>query len=300
MAAVTKPASRIFHFDLERALGWLHYLTGNTPDARRCFSRAYEIGMRINSSVMIGHAEHALGFVAAIIDRDMARARQLYDSAAQAFEAAELYDAYAEVIFHHSEIDVYNGDLETGYNRLCELSTWSEHFSERMRAWRAAALAEVTLLMQRPEEALQHAAISLELFQTMGNAQAESIVLHHLGQAHRQCGRLPECARMHSQSLSIAMDLNDKNMCVRNIIGIAMLSADCGAPDAGARLLTAARALLRNLPRFLSEPDITLLDTLEQKLSATLGKREFGAQRRIGRTWSLSAACEHAQLFALA
>ncbi len=143
---------------------------------------------------------------------------------------------------HSTQSLCFDGLLATYAASLHELAAWPAHFPERIRAQYASARAELGIHTGQGEEAWQRANIALDLFRATGNRQAEAIALHHCARAQQLLGERGEAARLHKLSLRNAMDVGDKNMCVRNIIGMARLASDKTWPAAAARLLAAARA----------------------------------------------------------
>lgn len=285
-----------WRFNVIHELGWLEYIAGDVAETRRRFRQLFEMSEGLNDSFCSARAHHCAAVILSSYDDDNEQAQHMHEIAAAEFLSCGRMDLYSEVRLHIQGLSVRRGDLAKAHAAQRELDTLTGYFPAHMRAWYASAQAELCILMQHPDQALPHAADALTRFRTMGNRNGECIVLHHQAVAHYDLGHIEEAERLHTASLAIAMELNDRFMITRNLFGLAATAHRTDDRLRAARLYGAAFAQLQQLPEFLVPHDRTRLNSLADQIRTSLGAAAFEQHTLTGSKWNL----DHAHAYAIA
>jgi predicted ATPase len=284
-----------WRFTVIHELGWLAYVAGDVAETRQRFQQIFEMSKRLNDRFCSAQAHHCAAVILSSFDNDIEQAQHMHEIAAAEYLACGRMDLYSEVRLHIQGLSVRRGDLAKAYAGQQELDTLTAYFPVHVRAWYASAQAELCILIQHPADALPHAADALTRFRTMGNRSGECIVMHHQAVAHCDLGHVEEAERLHTASLKIALELNDRFMITRNLFGLAATALCTGDRMRAAYLYGAARAQLSQLPDFIVPHDRARIDVLAERIRASLGPAAFEQHTLTGSHWNP----DHAHAYAI-
>ena len=148
--------------------------------------------------------------------------------------------------------EMISGHFAESVTMLTEAAArFAQNGFKREQAWALEELGEAAYLLGDMESASTHLATAEALFTELGEELGLMLVAHHEGHLARAGGR-PEQAELHyARSLRYFHTRQHRKMIARCIAGLGCVALETERPQRALTLLTAATAMLAELPRFL-------------------------------------------------
>jgi len=227
-------------------LGNLHHRRDEYDQALQAYARARRAFARANERLHLAIVDYNRANVLALLDR-MAEARRLYERARKVFLRHSVPALVAQAEFALAGIDLIEGRLDLGIERLCATRERFETLGDTYRvAHTDLDAADAFLRLNRPIEAERAGKLAEEFFKRAGQIAETAACAGVLGAAALQKGRAGQAARTFSRGVGLQRDLKNPVAAALLEIGQAQAEIQAGRADRAVQMIRrAARVLER-------------------------------------------------------
>ena len=244
----------------------------------------------------LAHALYARGFMA-MTQGDAASAQPVLMEAEEKARAVSDLPLLARILAVFAGVRVMSGDLEGARSQLREATALAAGLDDP-GADAMLALTEgfIALLDTDPETAARVYSVWIPRARDRGDIQTLNYLLSSYGFSFLQSAQPDKALPLFEEALGIERRLENRDMIVYMLDGLACQAAMVGRPQRAARLLSAAENLQAETGVRLMRHMEPMLMQARETISASLGaaslESEMQAGRRMGRDEAITYALE--------
>jgi predicted ATPase/class 3 adenylate cyclase len=203
------------------------------------------------------------------------------------------------VLYRRGDYSGAEAALEESYRHLHDL-VGREPSAIPLAGIALLVRGDTALVQQQFNRAVQPYQEASKLFRSIGDDWRLSDVQAGLGGVSYCLGNIADAAALYAENLTRAYSGGYTVIVASSLLGLAVVAAELGQPEAGARLLGAAEGIAASVASPIFPRDQPVRDRGLDVLMTALGPERFSAAREAGRALALEAATAEGQAVAVA